>query len=310
MDDGQRASMIYRTPAIVILASLLHGCLAYRALAPAPVPDGALIHQDVAYAPPGADPDRNKLDVYLPEGSGPHPVVVFVHGGYWQAGGRREAFGVYERLGRRLAAKGIAAVVISYRLSPRYRFPVQIEDVAAAVASTLRNLDKINGDKKQVYLVGHSAGGHLVMLTALESRWLARHGVSRSAIAGVVSISGVYDIEDLSRDMFGAPNVRRVFGRNEALWKLASPVNLAKSDTPRLLLAIGDRDDATLRRQHKAMVAALKKVGAPAEEVEIDRRTHSLIVIELFSEGDPLGEEIEKFMQPARRATRDPSAAR
>lgn len=277
----------------------LQGCLAYSVLAPSPLPEGAQAHLDVAYAPPGADPDRNKLDVYLPKGSGPHPVVIFVHGGYWQAGGRQAIFGIYERLGRRLARQGIAAVVISYRLSPRYRHPVHIEDVSTAIASTLHNLDKINGDRSKVYLVGHSAGGHLVMLAALEPRWLARHGVSRSAIAGVVSISGVYDVEDLAHSTFGAANVTRVFGRNEEVWRRASPVRLASAakNVPRLMLAIGEYDDPMLKRQHEAMAGVLRGAGVKPEVIEVENRSHSTIVVELFSEVDPLGEAIEKFVR-------------
>jgi arylformamidase len=235
--------------------------------------------------------------------------VIFVHGGYWQVGGRQAAFGVYQRLGRRLAARGIATVLISYRLAPRYRYPIQIEDVSGAIASTLHNLDKINGDKKQVYLLGHSAGGHLVMMAALERRWLAAHGFSPSALAGVVAISGIYDVEDLAQDYYGSMNVPRVFGRNEEIWKRASPVHLASSRSPRLLLAIGDADDDVLRRQHSAMFAALKKAGARAQELEIERRTHITIVTELFGPGDPLGDAIEQFITQPRGGTRAPAAA-
>jgi acetyl esterase/lipase len=287
---------------LLLVLATSSGCLAYRALSPEPLPEGARVIPNVAYGPLGADPDRHKLDLYLPNGTGPHPVVIFVHGGYWQAGGRQEAFGVYQRLGRRLAARGIAAAIISYRLSPRYRHPVHIEDVALAIASTLNNLDKLGGDPKQVYLVGHSAGGHLVMLAALEPRWLARHGVSRSQIAGVVAISGVYDIEDLAQSYFGAPQVRKVFGRNEDAWRRASPVRLARS-SPRLLLAIADRDEPMLIRQHHAMEAALAGAGEKPATIEIANRTHITIIVEMFAEGDPLGEAVEKFIK-------QPNAAR
>ena len=93
---------------LLVLALLSNGCLAYSVFAPTSLPEGATVHANVAYAPPGADPDRHKLDVYLPKGSGPNPVVIFVHGGYWLAGGRNEVFGIYERLGRRLAARGMS----------------------------------------------------------------------------------------------------------------------------------------------------------------------------------------------------------
>lgn len=279
--------------AVFLLAAMTSGCGAYSALRPASLPDGAVVHRNVAYAPPGADPDRTKLDLYLPKGPGPHPVVIFVHGGYWQAGGRQEIFGVYERLGRRLVREEVIGVVISYRLSPRYRYPVHIEDVAAAIASTLRNVEKHGGDLSRVYVVGHSAGGHLAMVAALEPRWLGAHGFSASALAGVVSISGVYDVPNLATSYYGSRNVRRVFGTNEDDWRRASPVNLVRGKPKtRLLLAIGDEDEPRLIEQHAAMMQVLRAAKADVEELKIDDRNHNTVVTELFSETDVLGEKI------------------
>jgi acetyl esterase/lipase len=294
----------------LVLSVLCSGCGAYSALRPAPLPEGAVVHKNVAYAPLGADPDRHKLDLYLPKGPGPHPVVIFIHGGYWQYGGRQETFGVYARLGRRLARAETIGVVISYRLSPRYRYPVHTEDVAAAIASTVKNVEKHGGDPSRIYLVGHSAGGHLAMVAALEPRWLGMHGVSASALAGVVSISGVYDVNHLARSSYGARNVRRVFGADEELWRRASPVNLiSKKPKTQFLMAIGDDDEGMLKEQHVEMMRALRKVNADAVEVEVVDRNHNTVVTELFSETDQLGEQIfEMIKQP--RASHAPSVAR
>jgi hypothetical protein len=97
-------------------------------------------------------------------------------------------------LAENLVQDGIAVALIRYRLAPVHRHPAQVEDVAAAVAQLVKDAAKHGFDARRIYLAGHSAGGHLASLVGLDSRYLARHGVAKNSIAGIVSISGLYDL--------------------------------------------------------------------------------------------------------------------
>ena len=119
--------------------------------------------------------------------------MVFIHGGSWRTGDRS----MYPLLGNRFAKPGIGVAIPSYRLMPNNPHPAQIEDAAAAFAWVYRNIAQYGGDTKRIYLAGHSAGGHLAALLALDGEYLKKHDVPARAIQGVASMSGVYDVGTL-----------------------------------------------------------------------------------------------------------------
>lgn len=268
-------------------------CLAVRALTPDPMPEGGRVVSDLAYAPVPFVDDARRLDVYVPRGAGPHPVVVFVHGGFWVSGGRHAAFGVYERLGHRLARDGVLAVVISYRLAPAATHPAQIEDVARAIATAFDNVASYGGDPNRVFAMGHSAGAHLVMLAALDRRWLGR---GRHRLSGVIGLSGVYDLPDLAMRGRGKVRVPQVFGANRDTWKRASPVTYASAKAPRILLADGDEDYLVVREQTAWLLAALRAAKADVEYVRVDERDHEEVIVRFGEDGDALAARVRAFI--------------
>ena len=121
-----------------------------------PVPEVKVEH-DLAYGPHG---EANKLDLYLPgkKSSHPLPLVIWIHGGGWQAGSKENPKG----LG--LLKAGFAVASINYRLSQQAKFPAQIEDCKAAVRYLRANAKKYDLDPNHIGVFGESAGGHLVAL--------------------------------------------------------------------------------------------------------------------------------------------------
>jgi acetyl esterase/lipase len=143
-------------------------------LATAPKP-AVTVKPDITYATAGKD--KLQLDLVLPAGPGPHPVVLCFHGGAWTAGSRKELttptivipgvtpsgnreVGVLENLARR----GYAAATVSYRLAPKSKFPAQIEDAKTAVRFLRANAKKYDLDPDRVAAMGISSGGHLALL--------------------------------------------------------------------------------------------------------------------------------------------------
>lgn len=140
---------------------------------------------------PDADPIRNVLDVYSPKNRADCPTLVIVHGGAWMHGDNR-CCGLYTSIGRHFASRGFVVVMPNYRLSPEVVHPEHVKDFARAVAWTKRNIANHGGDPNRMFLMGHSAGGHLVSLLGTDESYLKAEGLSHADVRGVVSISGVY----------------------------------------------------------------------------------------------------------------------
>jgi acetyl esterase/lipase len=221
--------------------------------------------------------------------------LVFVHGGGWRSGDRHAPFDVYGRLGRRFAAKGVLTAVISYRLAPDHKFPDFVRDVARAIGAVRSNAARYGGDQRRLFIMGHSAGAHLVALVACDPRWLEEAGLAPARIAGVVSISGPYDLKQLAPT---APNmVIGAFGRDDAVWIDASPAtHLGSGSVPPFLVAYGRDDPEMLRSQGHAFAEALRVHGATVLEQVAEDRTHIGIIMQLGASDDPLGEAIVRFV--------------
>ena len=95
--------------------------------------------------------ERCKLDVYYPKDANDAPTVVWFHGGGLEFGSKHIPEGLKE--------KGVIVVAVNYRLHPKVKNPVYIEDAAAAVAWTIKNISNYNGSPNRVFVTGHSAGG-------------------------------------------------------------------------------------------------------------------------------------------------------
>ncbi len=138
----------------------------------------------------GAEKDqaKHKLDLYLPKDKKDFPVLFFIHGGGW-IHGDKGFMGLYSGVGRFYASQGIGAVIINYRLSPGVKHPEHIKDIARAFAWTVKNIEKYGGRPDQIFVCGHSAGGHLVALLATDETYLKAEGVSDKNIKAVISHS-------------------------------------------------------------------------------------------------------------------------
>lgn len=121
-----------------------------------------------------------KLDIKVPEGVKGFPTVIWLHGG-GLTGGKR-SFPALE-------GEGWGLVAVSYRLSPQAELPAFIEDAAAATAWVLRNIEAYGGDPQKVFIAGHSAGGYLAAMVAMDPQWLAAEGASNLDLAGAIPVS-------------------------------------------------------------------------------------------------------------------------
>lgn len=119
---------------------------------------------DISYAPIS---EAQKLDIYLPdEKKEKYPVIIFIHGGAWMSGDKRENFSLPILRGLK---EGYAVISINYRLSGEATFPAAIEDVKAAIRFIRANANKYNLDVEQITLFGRSSGANLATLAGVTS---------------------------------------------------------------------------------------------------------------------------------------------
>jgi acetyl esterase/lipase len=246
--------------------------------------------RDVAYYEgPDADPVKHKLDLYLPAGQKDFPVLFFVHGGAWRSGDKNYLLDVYGNLGRAFARNGIGAVVTNYRLSPKVQHPKHIEDVAKAFAWTHKHIAEYGGKPDQIFVSGHSAGGHLVALLATDEKYLKEEKLSLSDIKGVVPVSGVYRIPP--GKLFSS-----AFTDKDDVRQQASPLTHVHGQHPPFLILYADKDFPTCDKMSEDLCKALKNCKCDASICEIKERDHLTIIMRIGNEEDPATQSMLEFV--------------
>lgn len=224
------------------------------------------------------DPARGlSLDIHraVPPATGAGaPVVVFLHGGSWRNGDREG----YRFVGERLAAHGALVLVPDYRKAPEHAFPDFMHDAAHAVAWARDNAERLGGDPDRLYLMGHSAGAHIVALLATDRRYLDAESIDPASLAGVIGLAGPYDFLPLTD-----PALREVFGESPQ-WPATQPVNFADGDEPRFLLLHGDSDRTVLARNSVRLAARLDAAGGETRYVVVEGAGHVGLLLSLREE--------------------------
>ena len=210
--------------------------------------------------------ERCRLDVYHPLVQGDeakdYATVVWFHGGGLKSGQRS--------IPTALKRQGIAVVAVNYRLHPKVKAPVYIEDAAAAVAWTFANIKKFGGSPDKIFVSGHSAGGYLTSMVGLDKRWLAKHDVDADDIAGLIPFSGHTITHFTIR-------AERGIRGTQAIVDEFAPLHHVRSDSPPILLITGDREKEMLGRyeENAYFWRMLQEVEHPnAELFELEGYDH------------------------------------
>ena len=223
-----------------------------------------------------------ELDLYLPAGDGPHPVVVFLHGGGWRLGSRHLAGPAYRGQTptpfERVAQAGIAVASVDYRLSGEAVFPAQLHDAKAAVRWLRARAGELGVDPDRIAAWGESAGAHLAALLGLVGDQAMEGDVgvagTSSAVSAVVAWYAPTDLAAVAADLgvdphdpatreaqlLGAPAVDV-----PELAAQASPVTHVSPEAPPFLLLHGAADRMIPCVQSQRLYDALVEAGVEAE---------------------------------------------
>ena len=245
----------------------------------------ALDQKDVTYSMPAGRPVL--LDLHIPDGPGPFPAAILVHGGGFDEGSKstnvRPLFSVLEQA-------GYAWFSIDYRMAPEFRFPQAKEDMDAAIVWVKTNAAKYKVNPGKITIIGESAGGYLV-------NYAGTHETAATRVAAVVDFYGTVnfgELAELRRDhpeRFNMASVNkhaanggsiRFFGADrldtEGLQKLKaiSPIFAVHKGMAPFLCIHGTKDDQVSFEQSTQMCAAMKAAGAACELITIEGGGHGM----------------------------------
>lgn len=170
--------------------------------------------------------ERCKLDIYYPTDKKGFKTIVWFHGGGLEGG---EKHFVPE-----LKNSGFAVVAPNYRLFPKCKAPDYVDDAAAAVAWTIAHIAEYGGDPSQIYVGGHSAGGYLTLMIALDKSYLAEYGIDADSVRGYYPVSGQTATHYTIRKERGISTTLPIVDN-------LAPLNNARRLDTELVLITGDR---------------------------------------------------------------------
>jgi arylformamidase len=227
--------------------------------------------RDLAYGPAPSE----TLDLIAPPmgPGGRAPLLVFIHGGYWQNLDKTDC----AALAPEFVKAGIAYATINYTLAPVAGLDEIVRQVRACLAWLWRQAPLLGCDPDRIFVVGHSAGGHLTaMLAAMD--WARFGGLPRDLVKGAFPVSGIYDLEPI-RLSYQNP----VLKLDQGTVTRNSPLRM-KPVTRRIVLTVGEKEPEEFQRQQKEFAATWRAAGADVEIVPASGLDH-FDILEKF--GDP-----------------------
>ena len=292
---GVRVSVT--TAAIVLLATTAGLAEGLPKDPPSPTPDplaGIVAERDVAFAT--VDDETLHLDIYrrADVGESPQPVLLFLHGGGWVSGGRRDAVPEDDPRVRGRAAgrekawpsmlpyvrRGVTVVSADYRLAPRHPEPAAIEDAFRALAWIGREGPARGMDPSRLAIAGVSAGGQLALLLGLTATSDLFHppenlGDPAPTIRGVIDLYGVADVADLLNGPNGKSfTAEWIPSKRVKRARELSPLTYVRAGAPPVLIIHGDADAVVPHHQSKRLARALEAEGSRVELVTLEGGQH------------------------------------
>jgi arylformamidase len=225
----------------------------------------------------GGNPDET-LD-FFPAASSGAPLLVFIHGGYWQEHSKNESlFAAPDSV-----ANGIAFAAINYTLAPKAGVEKIVDQCRRAVAWLYERAGELGFDRAGIFVSGNSAGAHLAAMM-LSRGWQKTVGLAEDAIAGAVLLSGIYDLEPLVGTYIDAP-----LHLTSSTAVGLSPIYLPLGQPVPAIVAWGENETAEFKRQSRNYASRLEAAGFPVSAFEIPSLNHFNIVFDLADRATVLG---------------------
>ena len=258
---------------------------------------GIEIKRQISYSSDTTTGSENLLDVYYPKDiTTAKDVLVFIHGGSWNSGKKD----TYWWLGRNMARKNVVTIIINYSLSPVASYEKMAADCAKALKWVSANAGSYGGDRNRIFVMGHSAGGHLAALIHSDPRFFKKEGIADP-------IRGIILNDAFGLDMFeylteakqdgNTASFLKTFSANQEVWKVASPLYYLKNFDAPILIFFGGRTYPAIQIQSERLRKDLADSNRKAKLEIISKKKHIPMIAQMIFKGNMLYDYILDFMR-------------
>ena len=230
------------------------------------------------------EPER--LDIFPAATSGPSPIFVFIHGGYWRLLDSADSCFMAEHL----TQAGACVVAVNYALAPIVTLAEITRQCRAAVAWVHAHARQFGGDPARIHVCGSSAGGHLAAMMLVPG-WEAGFGVPNNLVAGATLLSGLYDLEPVR---LGHPNEWLKLSTADVA--TFSPLLHMPERAVRLVVSYAPSETDEFKRQSETYMAAAVARGCPVRFVAMPGTNHYDLVFGLAQRESPLAKVVLETM--------------
>ena len=218
-----------------------------------------------------------KLDLFFPEGPS-KALLVFIHGGYWRSLDKND----FSFLAPAFTKQGITVATTNYGLAPQLRIDDIVRQSRVAITWLAQNVRRYGADANQIYVSGHSAGGHLAAMMAA-THWSSVSTIlPMDLIKGAICISGIYDLEPIR-----FTSVNQEVRLDGAAVKRLSPALMQPSAKFPMLMAAGGDESDEFKRQNKLLIERWSSATA-MKDIPLPGTNHFSVVEELARAESPM----------------------
>lgn len=260
---------------------------------------GIGIKRDISYRGQSKNV-RNFLDVYYPKNTETtKDVLVFIHGGSWNSGKKD----TYWWLGKNMARKNVISVIINYSLSPKSQYEQMAYDCSEALKWVKDSIATYGGSPDRIFVMGHSAGGHLAALINNDPRFFKMAGISNPIRAVILN-------DGFGLDMFEYLNAAEknkqtesflnTFSKDAELWKIGSPMFYLENVQNPFLIFVGENTYPAIKLQSDRLFKNLIKANKPIEINIIKQKKHVGMITQMIFRNNQMYDMILTFMNKYR----------
>jgi len=225
---------------------------------------------------------RETLDIF-PSGHSNAKTLVFIHGGYWHLFDKTSFYFIADAFAR----CGVTTVVINYPLAPAHSIDQIVTSCRKALIWLYDNLGEYNGDPEQIFVVGHSAGGHLAAMLITSGDWPGGRNVPK----GICTLSGVFNLVPIQLS-----NLNGVLQMDTTVATRNSPVQLSPVESCPLIIAVGKEETDEFRNQSEDLYRSWENKSRSIKLMEIPALNHFTILDSLHDIDSAAHKAICKLM--------------
>ena len=220
------------------------------------------------------------LDLFVPSNlATPPPLLLFIHGGYWQELSKEDSsFAANDCVER-----GIAFAAVDYTLAPQASVAQMVAECDEALAWLQGEAPRLGFDGQRVVLAGSSAGAHLAAMVTLQTR---HH------VAAAVLVSGIYELEPLL-----GTSINDALGLSQDSAHALSPALKSAQGFPPSIVCWGEVETDEFKRQSRDFAALLQAAGTSVQSFEVPARNHFDVILDLADTATPLGRRVARLMR-------------